>query len=132
VAPQKNFNAAKQGHASQQQHRGDGTGWLECWTCDKEHPKRDCPHNQGGRPQIYSAQEVQVVGDVGQSISCIYATLDNRQADHQASIIEMDGKLCDQVVSILIDHESNYSYVSANLVDKCGLNKEVHAESWLV
>ena len=44
----------------------------------------------------------------------------------------MDGKLCDQVVSILIDPRSNYSYVNPNLVDKCGLNKEVHAESWLV
>jgi len=54
------------------------------------------------------------------------------QADHQASIIDMDGKLCDQVVSILNDPRSNYSYVNPNLVDKCGLNKEVHAESWLV
>ena len=44
----------------------------------------------------------------------------------------MDGKLCDQVVSILIGPGFNYSYVNPNLVDKCGLNKEVHAESWLV
>jgi len=44
----------------------------------------------------------------------------------------MDGKLCDQVVSILIDTGSNYSYISPDLVDKCGSNKEVHAESWLV
>jgi len=44
----------------------------------------------------------------------------------------MDGKLCDQVVSILIDPGSNYSYVNPNLVDKCGLNKEVDAKYWLV
>ena len=44
----------------------------------------------------------------------------------------MGGKLCDQVVSILIDLRSNYSYVSPDLVDKCGLNKEVHVEYWLV
>ena len=44
----------------------------------------------------------------------------------------MDGKLCDQVVFVLIEPRSNYSYVSPNLVDKCGLNKEVHANSWLV
>jgi len=35
------------------------------------------------------------VGDVGQSIAQIYATLDNRQVYHRASIIEMDDKLCD-------------------------------------
>ena len=43
----------------------------------------------------------------------------------------MDDKFYDQVISILIDPVSNYSYVSPNLLDKCGL-KEVYAESWLV
>ena len=58
--------------------------------------------------------------------------MENGHAEHQESIIEMDGKLCDQVISILIDPGSNYSYGSPNLVDKCGLSKELHAESWLV
>ena len=58
--------------------------------------------------------------------------LNNRQAYNQASIIELEGKFCDQVVSILIDPGSNYSYVNPNLLDKCGLNKELHAEPWLV
>ena len=44
----------------------------------------------------------------------------------------MDSKICDQVVSIFINLGSNYIYVSPDLVDKCGLNKEVHVESWLV
>jgi len=44
----------------------------------------------------------------------------------------MDDKLCDQVISILIDHGSNYSYVGPDLVDKCGLSKELHAKYWLV
>jgi len=33
---------------------------------------------------------MQIVGDVGQRIPEIYATLDNRQTNHQASIIEME------------------------------------------
>ena len=74
-------------------------------------------------PLIYSTQEAQTTGDVGQRIPRIYATLDNRKADHRASIIEMDGKICDQIVSILIDPGSNYGYVNPDLVDKCGLNK---------
>jgi len=44
----------------------------------------------------------------------------------------MDGKLYDQFVSIFIDLGSNYSYVDSNMVDKFGLGKEVHTESWLV
>ena len=72
------------------------------------------------------------MGDVGHNIPQIYAVLDSMQEDHQASISEMDGKLCDQVVSILIDPGSNYSYINLDLVDKCGLSKEMHAKSWLV
>eukprot|EP00253_Pinus_taeda_P021902 PITA_21902 len=44
----------------------------------------------------------------------------------------MDCKICDQVVSILIDLGYNNRYISPDLVDKCGLRKEVHEESWLV
>jgi len=73
-----------------------------------------------------------MVGNVGQSVPRIYAALDNKHADHQVSIIEMDSKLCDQVVSIFIEPRSNYSYVNPELVDKCGLNKEVHTKYWLV
>jgi len=29
---------------------------------------RDCPQYQGGRPHIYSAEDAQTVGDVGQSV----------------------------------------------------------------
>ena len=57
--------------------------------------------------------------------------MENRQVEHQAYIIEMDGKTCDQVISILIYPISNYSYVSPDLVDKCGLSKELHVESSL-
>lgn len=39
----------------------------------------------------------------------------------------MDGKICDQVLSIFIYPGSNYSYVNPGLVNKCGLNK-VHAK----
>jgi len=72
------------------------------------------------------------MGDVAQSVPQFYAALDNRQADHQAFIIEMDGKLSDQIVSILIDPRSNYSYVNTDIVDKCVLKKEVNVETWLV
>ena len=37
------------------------------------------------------------VGDVGHIIPRIYAAMENRKADHENSIVEMDDKLCDQV-----------------------------------
>ena len=97
---------------------------VEVLACGKEHIKMDFLQNEGRRPHIYSAQEVQIVGDVGKRIPRIYVALDNTQEDHQVYIIEnMDGKLCGQVVSILIDPRSNYNYVNPDFVSKCGLNK---------
>ena len=52
-----------------------------------------------------------------------YVVVDNKQTGHQESIIEKEGKICGQVVSILIDHGSNYSYISPYLVGKCCMNK---------
>lgn len=96
---------------------------LQFWSCGVENNKRYCLQHHGCRPQIYNAQEAKTVGDVGKMIPRIYVALDNMKANHQASIIEMEGKLYDRVVSIFIDPRSNYSYISPHLVDKCCLNK---------
>lgn len=48
--------------------------------------------------------------------------MDNMKTNNQASIIDMESKVHDQVVSILIDPGSIYSYISPNLVDNCFLN----------
>lgn len=69
---------------------------------------------------------------VGHTIQQIYAAMENKKEYHQESIIEMEDKIYDRFVSIFIDLGLNYNYVNAELVDKCGLRKEVHVEIWLV
>lgn len=119
------FKASDKGQGFRSGEQNKETGWkpIKCCTCGKYHRMRDCLQNQGGKPYIYSAQEAQTIGDVRESDPCIYAALDNKQVDHQAFIIKMDGNICDQVISIFIDPRSNYSYVSPDLLDKCGLIK---------
>jgi hypothetical protein len=51
----------------------------------------------------------------------IYESLDNRQADHQASVVEREGMISNHIVSILIDPGSNLSYVSPQTVNKYSL-----------
>jgi hypothetical protein len=58
--------------------------------------------------------------------------LDNKQADHQASVVEMEGMISNHLVSILIDPGSNLSYVSPQTVEKCKLQQVKHVKSWLV
>ena len=61
------------------------------------------------------------MGDVSRSIPWIYATFDNHQEDHQSSMIEIEGKINDLSISILIDFGASYSYASTNLVERCKL-----------
>jgi hypothetical protein len=69
---------------------------------------------------------------MARSIPQIYATLDNRQVDHQYSVVEMEGMIANQLVSILIDPGSNMSYVSPQAVEKCKLKQVKHGKSWLI
>jgi hypothetical protein len=62
----------------------------------------------------------------------IYAVLDNRQVDHQASVVEMESMVAHHFVSVLIDPGSNLSYVAPQTVEKCKLQPVKHAKSWTV
>jgi hypothetical protein len=62
----------------------------------------------------------------------IYATMDNNQSDHKASVVEMEGMIVNHLVSILIDLGSNLSYVAPQTVDKCKLQPVRHVNPWLV
>jgi hypothetical protein len=61
-----------------------------------------------------------------------YAALDNNQSDHQALEVEMEGMIANHLVSILISHGSNLSYVDPQTVYKCNLIPFRHVNPWLV
>jgi hypothetical protein len=62
----------------------------------------------------------------------IYVAMDNKQVNHQASVVDMEGMIANHIVSILIDAGSNLSYVAPQAIDKCKLNPHKHAKPWLV
>jgi hypothetical protein len=62
----------------------------------------------------------------------IYETLDNNQADHQASVVEIEGMIFNHLVSVLIDLGSNLSYIAPKAVDKCKLYPRKQTKPWLV
>ena len=105
---------------------------LKCWGCGEEHLLRDCPHRQQNSQRIYNVQEATTVNDMARSMSQIYVAVDNKQADHQASVVEMEGMITNHLVSILIDLGSNLSYIAPKVVDKCKLQPHKHAKPWLV
>ena len=62
----------------------------------------------------------------------INATLENRQEDHETSMVEVQGMIQNFSVSILIDPEAIISYISPSVVEKCKLPLKKFDKSWLV
>ena len=60
------------------------------------------------------------VGDRGKS-HMVFAAVDNRQAEHQATIIEALGKIRGSDVTILFDTGATDSFISPSVVKHCGL-----------
>ena len=74
--------------------------------------RRNCPlENESARP-TYNIQEVEIVGQVARAVPRIYAALEDRQEDHQSSVVKVAGKIVEQSVSILIDPSSTHSYIT--------------------
>ena len=72
------------------------------------------------------------VGDLARTMPRINAALENRQADYQTSMVEVEGKLNQTTISILIDPGARLSYISPDLVEKCKLSIQKFTKSWLV
>ena len=57
------------------------------------------------------------MGDTSKSMPRINATLENRQANHQTYMVEIEGMIKDKPISILIDPGASLSYVSPKIVE---------------
>eukprot|EP00253_Pinus_taeda_P023957 PITA_23957 len=104
---------------------------VQCLGCGGPHHIKNCPQRRGAN-QIFQLQEASTVGDVARSLPKINASLEDIQAEFQPTMIEFEGKILDQAVSILIDPRATLSYISPNIVVQCKLHTEKFKNSWLV
>jgi hypothetical protein len=106
---------------------------LKCWECGEPHLRRNYPHlSSTNRTVVHNLQEASTVGDVGRSLHRINVAIDGRQADHQSSVVEVEGKIHDTRISVLIDPGATLSYVTPKVVESNKLKRLKHAKSWLV
>ena len=52
------------------------------------------------------------IGDLARTMPRINATLENRQADYQTSMVEVEGMINQTPIAILIDLGASISYIS--------------------
>jgi hypothetical protein len=69
---------------------------------------------------------------MGGNMPRIYASLDNKQAEYQSPMIEMEGKIDNHPIKILIDSGDRNSYINSNIVEIFQLKRSKHNNSWLV
>ena len=72
-----------------------------------------------------------MVGDVARGMSRTNAALENRPAEYQTSMVEVEGMLNQKPISILIDPRVSLSSVSPSIVEKSKLPVEKFTKSWL-
>ena len=94
--------------------------------------RRTCPLENESARTTYNIQEIETVGQVARTVFRIYATLEDRQADHKSSVVEVVGKIVEQFVSVLIHPRSTHSYITPRVVEICSFKKLKHRKSWLV
>jgi predicted aspartyl protease len=106
---------------------------LKCWECGEPHLRRNCRCLiAANNTAVHNLQEASTVGDMGRSLHRINAAIDGRQADHQSSVVEIEGKIHDTRISVLIDPGATLSYITPDVVELNKLKKQKHEKSWLV
>ena len=94
---------------------------LKCWECGEPHYSKDCPIRKKNCNHVHSIQKVVTVGDMVRSMPRINLALENRQENHQTSMVEIEGMIKSHPISILIDPCASLSYVSPRIVEMCKL-----------
>ena len=94
--------------------------------------RRNYPHENGNVRKVHNIQGVEAAGQVARNIPRIYAVLKDHQEDHQSTVVEVEGKIAKQAVSILIDPGSTHTYITPKIVEICAFKKLKHSKSWLV
>jgi hypothetical protein len=92
----------------------------------------DCPHRGEKGRTVHNVQQDETVEDMGRKVPRIYASLNNKQAEYQSHMIEVEGMINNQTIAILIDSVVNHSYIDPKMVESLHLPRSKHGKSWLV
>jgi hypothetical protein len=105
---------------------------IQCWGCKGDHMYKYFPHRGENVRTVHNVQQPETVEDMGRSVPRIYAVLDNKQAKFQSHMIEVEGMINNQVISILIDSRDSHSYIYPKMVEMFHFPRINHEKYWLV
>jgi hypothetical protein len=95
---------------------------IACWRCEGPHYERDYPELQSG----FVHREGKAPMGRASNSHQIYAVVNNRQAEHQSTVVESSGTLNHVNVKILFDSGVTDSFISPSALEKSGLAAYEH------
>ena len=87
---QQNFIASKnrdipKNHVKNNEQREP----IKFWDCQGPHYAKDCPNRKRNFSNVHTIQEEAIIGDVVNTKPIINVDLENRQDDHQTSMVKI-------------------------------------------
>jgi hypothetical protein len=105
---------------------------IQCWGCGGDHMYRDFPHRGEKVRIVHNVQQDETVEDMGRNVPRIYTALDNKQVEFQSHMIEVEGKINNQPIVILIDSGASHSYLDPKMVEIFQFPRSKLGKPWLV
>ena len=78
---------------------------------------------------VHNIQDAKTVEYMGGIMLSIYLALDNKQVEYQSPMIEVEGKIDNHPIAILIDSRFSHSYINVNIVEIFHLQRSKHNKS---
>jgi hypothetical protein len=104
---------------------------IQCWGCGGDHMYIYFTHRGEKVRIVHNVQQTNIVGDMGRNVPRIYIALDNKQDEFKSHMIEVEGKINNQTIVILIYSGNSHSYLHPKMVEIFHLLRSNLGKSWL-
>jgi len=94
--------------------------------------EKDCLQRGEKERTMHNVQHDATVEDMDINVTRIYVALDNKKDEFMLHMIEVEGKINDQPITILIDSGDSHSYLYPKMVEIFYLPRSKVGKSWLV
>jgi predicted aspartyl protease len=74
-------------------------------------------------------QQAEIVEYMGRYVPRIFVALDKKQEEYQSHMIEVEGMINNQTISILIDLGASHSYINPKMVESLHFPRRKHGKS---
>ena len=78
---------------------------------------------------VHNIKEANMVEDMGRRMQKVYVALDNGQENYQSHKIEVQSKIYNHPIAILIDFGASHGYIDCNLIEIFKLRRCKHENS---